>query len=43
MGFISYPLIKLLSGRGKEAHWFVYLMGAVFAAGLILYVTHRMG
>jgi len=43
IGFVSYPLIKALSGRGKEVHWFVYTLGGAFAAGLILYVTHRLG
>lgn len=38
MGFISYPLVKLLSGRGKEVHWFNYLLGALFVAGLVLYI-----
>jgi AGZA family xanthine/uracil permease-like MFS transporter len=33
LGFISYPLIKLFSGRGREAGWLVYLLAAV----LILY------
>ncbi len=30
-GFISYPLIKLLSGRGREASWLVYVLGLIFA------------
>lgn len=30
LGFIFYPLIKLLTGRGKEVHWLVYLLGALF-------------
>jgi AGZA family xanthine/uracil permease-like MFS transporter len=30
-GFISYPLIKLLSGRGREASWLVYVLGILFA------------
>jgi AGZA family xanthine/uracil permease-like MFS transporter len=42
LGFISYPIIKLLSGRAKEVQW----MSAVLAALLILYfvlVRGRMG
>ena len=27
LGFISYPALKLLSGRGKEVSWLLYLMG----------------
>jgi AGZA family xanthine/uracil permease-like MFS transporter len=30
LGFIFYPLIKLLTGRGKEVHWLVYVLGALF-------------
>ncbi|MBC8205027.1 MAG: NCS2 family permease [FCB group bacterium] len=29
-GFISYPVIKLLSGRWKECSWLVYLLGLLF-------------
>ncbi|HEX6851029.1 MAG TPA: NCS2 family permease [Candidatus Polarisedimenticolaceae bacterium] len=31
-GFIGYPLLKLLSGRGREAGWLVYVVGALFVA-----------
>ena len=31
-GFISYPLLKLLSGRPREASPLVYVLGALFAA-----------
>jgi AGZA family xanthine/uracil permease-like MFS transporter len=41
MGFTSYPLIKLLSGRGKEAHWFTYVLGAIFAGGLVLWAVYN--
>lgn len=27
LGFISYPVLKLLSGRGKEVSWLMYLLG----------------
>ncbi len=26
IGFISYPIIKLLSGKGRTVHWLVYLI-----------------
>ncbi len=32
-GFISWVLIKLLSGRGREVSWLLY----VVAAGFLLY------
>lgn len=30
LGFIFYPLIKLLTGRGKNVHWLVYVLGVLF-------------
>jgi len=33
LGFISYPIIKCFSGRGREAGWLAYLLAAV----LVLY------
>lgn len=32
LGFISYPLIKLLSGRGREVGWLSYGMAACLLA-----------
>ena len=29
-GFISYAGIKLLTGRGREAHWMVWIIAAIF-------------
>ena len=34
-GFIAYPLLKLLSGRPREASLLVYVLGALFAARYI--------
>ncbi len=42
LGFLFYPLIKLLTGRGKEVHWVLY----VVAAMLVMYfveVRSRFG
>jgi AGZA family xanthine/uracil permease-like MFS transporter len=36
-GFILYPFLKLVSGRGREASWVMYLLGAVFLARFILF------
>jgi AGZA family xanthine/uracil permease-like MFS transporter len=33
LGFISYPLIKLCSGKGRDTSWLMYVMAAV----LVLY------
>jgi AGZA family xanthine/uracil permease-like MFS transporter len=30
MGFISYAVLKLLTGKGKEVSWLVYLLAALF-------------
>ena len=29
-GFISYALIKLFTGKGREVHWMVWIIGGVF-------------
>jgi len=42
LGFITYPLIKLFSGRGREANWLTYVLAAV----LVVYfgfVRSKMG
>lgn len=36
MGFTTYPLIKLLCGKGREVHWMVYLLSITFVAGYLL-------
>lgn len=36
LGFISYPLIKLLAGRGREVGWLSYLMAAFLLAYFVL-------
>lgn len=30
LGFIVYPLVKLFTGKGKEVHWLVYTLAALF-------------
>jgi adenine/guanine/hypoxanthine permease len=36
VGFISYPLVKALSGRWREVHWLVYLLAGIFILRYIL-------
>jgi AGZA family xanthine/uracil permease-like MFS transporter len=36
-GFIAYPLLKVLSGRPREASLLVYVLGALFAARYIFF------
>ena len=32
LGFIAYPILKLLGGRGREAGWLTYLLALVLVA-----------
>lgn len=36
MGFIAYPIIKLLSGRGKEINWLIVLVAVLFILRYVL-------
>ncbi|MEW5920017.1 MAG: NCS2 family permease [Bacillota bacterium] len=29
IGFLAYPIVKAVSGRAKEVHWFVYVLAVV--------------
>lgn len=29
IGFIAFPLVKLVAGRGKEINWFIYVLAAI--------------
>jgi AGZA family xanthine/uracil permease-like MFS transporter len=35
-GFIAYPLVKLLTGRPRDASVLVYALGLLFAARYLL-------
>jgi len=35
-GFISYALLKLAAGKGKEVHWIIYLFAALFVIRYII-------
>lgn len=30
VGFVIYPIVKILSGRARDVHWIVYVLGAIF-------------
>ena len=34
-GFISYALLKLVTGQGKQVHWLIYLFAVLFVARYI--------
>jgi AGZA family xanthine/uracil permease-like MFS transporter len=36
LGFVLYPLIKLVTGRWRDANWLVYVLGALFILKFIL-------
>ena len=40
MGFITYPLMKLFSGKGKSVHPLIYVFGVVFLIQMIFFPTH---
>lgn len=35
-GFISYSLLKLVSGKGKQVHWLIYMFSALFILRYII-------
>jgi len=40
LGFIAYPIVKLLAGQGRDVKWLMYVMAAVLVA---YFVFVRMG
>ena len=40
IGFICYPTIKFLSGKGKEAGWLMYVLAVLL---IIYFVVFRAG
>lgn len=39
-GFISYPLLKLFSGKGKDVHPLIYIFGVLFLIQMIFFPAH---
>jgi AGZA family xanthine/uracil permease-like MFS transporter len=35
-GFISYSLLKLVSGKGREVHWIIYMFAGLFVLRYII-------
>jgi AGZA family xanthine/uracil permease-like MFS transporter len=35
-GFISFSLLKLISGKGRDAHWVIYLFSVLFILRYII-------
>jgi AGZA family xanthine/uracil permease-like MFS transporter len=42
LGFICHPLLKLLTGRGRETRWFMHVIAALLAAYFVL-VRAKLG
>ena len=40
IGFITYPLMKVFSGKGKSVHPLIYIFGFIFLIQLIFFPTH---
>lgn len=40
IGFITYPLLKFVSGKGREVHWIIYVFGIIFAIQMAFFPAH---
>lgn len=40
LGFITYPILKLVSGKGKEVHPILYIFGLVFVIQMVFFPGH---
>jgi len=40
IGFITYPIIKLVSGKGKDVHPIIYLFGIIFIIQMAFFPGH---
>ncbi|RCX16716.1 AGZA family xanthine/uracil permease-like MFS transporter [Fontibacillus phaseoli] len=40
IGFITYPVMKLVSGKGREVHPLLYVFGAIFVIQLAFFPAH---
>jgi AGZA family xanthine/uracil permease-like MFS transporter len=40
IGFITYPLMKLVGGKGKEVHPILYVFGVIFVIQMVFFPAH---
>ncbi|MCR8844624.1 NCS2 family permease [Paenibacillus sp. SC116] len=40
IGFITYPVMKLFSGKGREVHPLLYIFGVIFALQMVYFPAH---
>jgi len=39
-GLLSYPILKLATGQGRQVHWLLYLLMILFVCGLVGYYAY---
>ncbi|MGP4061852.1 NCS2 family permease [Halobacillus sp. H74] len=39
-GFITYPVLKLVVGKGKDVHWILYMFAFIFILQMIFFPGH---
>ena len=40
LGFIAYPVVKLLAGQGRDVKWLMYVMAVVLVAYFVVVRVH---
>src|SRR5699024_689455 len=40
IGFITYSLLKLVSGKGIDVHWILYVFGIIFVLQMMFFPAH---
>ena len=40
-GLIAYPLLKVMSGRGREVHWLLYVLVGLFVMAFVFYKVYH--
>ncbi|WP_275661799.1 NCS2 family permease [Lentibacillus sediminis] len=40
IGFISYPLLKVANGKGKDVHWIMYVFAVLFLLQMVFFPVH---
>lgn len=40
VGFITYPLLKLVCGKRSDVHWLIYFFGIIFLLQMIFFPAH---
>ena len=43
LGFIAYPIVKLLAGHGRDVKWLMYVMAVVLVAYFVVVRAQTLG